>query len=360
MACIRHRRRGASSELAYARGLRQAVLAVLLALLGSASAVAEPDNAALIEAARNEGRLVVATSAPAEGFRRFLAGFTKKYPFIDAAAELRSSPAATIMAEVQRQIAAKAIATDVMHTANLADFLTMARQQQLLRYDSPEYQKFPRTAQDPGYWAPARVIGIIMAYNKKRLRPAKAPRAWTDLLLPEFAGGKFAIKNADAGTLFNQLYLLDQQLGADFLERLAGQKPRILPAEKIIDALADGSIEVGATVDHWRVYEPGAVEAGIAPVYPQDGMPLVLAPIAIVAGAPHPNAAKLFIDFALSKEGQQLLNSEIFGVYSMRPDVLPSLDQPPMAEVRPILPANLDDYIRARERFEDRFKSLFR
>jgi iron(III) transport system substrate-binding protein len=336
------------------------VLSIVTIITPAAATEATPDQTALVEGARREGQVRISTSAPAPGFKRFLAAFTAKYPFIDVAEGFYSAPAVNIASRLRDEMASKTAVTDVIHTANLADFIRMERQGQLLRYESAVYRELPAAAQSPRYWASARGIGTIIAYNKQALAPAQVPRAWRDLLKPTFAGGKIAIKDADAGTLFNQLYLLEQRLGGEFAESLADQKPAILQADKIITAIISRSILAGATVDHWRALTAEATEAGVVPVYPLEGMPLTLAPIAILADAPHPNAAKLFLDFTLSREGQQLLNTDIFGNYSMRSDVPASIDQRPLADAKPLLPTDWSDYLVANENFEQRFKSLFR
>jgi iron(III) transport system substrate-binding protein len=331
---------------------------VLIAAPAMAQAVAA-DQAALVEGARREGRINVATSAPAAGFHRFLAAFREKYPFIETDAGFQSAPSATIAARVEAEIASSKLTTDIIHTANLADFIRMEKAGQLLRYDLPEYKEYPKAARSPGFWASARAIGTILAYNKNVLGLGRAPRTWSDLLKPGFSGGKIAIKNVESGTLFNQMYLLEQRFGGEFLSQLAAQKPVIMRAEKMIDALAERSIEVAAAVDHWRAFTPAAMDGGIAAVYPREGMPLTLAPIAILAGAPHPNAAKLLLAFALSREGQLMLNDDVFNSYSMHPDVPSPPDLMPLAEARPLLPLDLDDYVAASATFPERFKSLF-
>ena len=151
----------------------------------------------------------------------------------------------------------------------------------------------------------ARVIGVIMAYNKNVLAPDKAPKSWMDLLKPEFKGRKLIIQDAAAGTAFNQMYVLEKLLGLDFMHKWAAQQPIVVATTpQLIDLLVRGEALVGATVDHFRAFEPNAVKAGIVGVYPTEGMPLAAAPIAILKNAPHPNAAKLFVDFTLSREGR--------------------------------------------------------
>src|SRR5262249_7144563 len=226
-----------------------------------------------------------------------------------------SAPTGRVLARIDAELAADALSFDVMHVASVPAFMSYARKGQLLAYASPE-----RDAHFPGsyygdQWATARIVGIIMAYNKNRLPAEQAPKAWVDLLRPEFKGRKLVIQDSAAGTTFNQFYILEQELGPDFLRQLSRQEPVIVAtAVQLIDLLVRGEALVGATVDHYRAFEPAAVKAGIVGVYPREGMPIAAVPIAIFSRAPHPNAGRLFIDFVLSREGQQLLCVDIFGV----------------------------------------------
>jgi iron(III) transport system substrate-binding protein len=181
------------------------------------------------------------------------------------------------------------------------------------------------------------------------------------MLKPDFKGRKLIIQDAAAGTAFNQMYVLEKLLGIDFMRKWGAQEPIVVATSaQLIDLLVRGEALVGATVDHFRAFEPDAVKAGIVGVYPTEGMPLALAPIAILKGGPHPNAAKLFIDFTLSKEGNTLLAHDIFGVYSYRKDVPPPEGQRPLDETKPLLPKDLPDYEKASANFPEHFDSLFK
>jgi iron(III) transport system substrate-binding protein len=103
-----------------------------------------------------------------------------------------------------------------------------------------------------------------------------------DALKPEFAGRKLILQDAAAGTAFAQMYELERHFGTDYLKRLAAQKPMVVSTSaQVIDLLVRGEARVGFTVDHYRAFEPDAVKAGIRPIYPAEGMPIALAPIAI-------------------------------------------------------------------------------
>ncbi|MBV9248290.1 MAG: extracellular solute-binding protein [Acetobacteraceae bacterium] len=313
------------------------------------------------EGARKEGALGFATSASASAFPKFMDAFNAKYSFIDVRGGFYSAPTGRVLARLDAEMNAGSLSFDVLHVANLAPYLTMARKGQLLAYHSPELAAFPPDAHGGDLWTAARLIGIIMAYNKHVLPPEKAPKAWVDLLRPDFKGRKLIIQDAAAGTAFNQMYILEKLLGADFMRKWGAQQPIVVAtAAQLIDLLVRGEALVGATVDHFRAFEPDAMKAGILGVYPTEGMPVAMASIGILKSAPHPNAARLFIDFALSQPGNTILAHDIFNVYSPRRDVPAPDRQLPYAETKPLLPQDLADYERAAANFPEHFDSIFK
>jgi iron(III) transport system substrate-binding protein len=340
--------------------LGRCLLLAPLLVCGLVPLRASAADQAVIAAARTEGALAVADSAPGENFQKFMAAFQAKYPFLDIATGFFSAPTGRVLARVNAEIDAGHVTFDVMLAANVAAWVQMTRAGRIMEYQSPEYAAFPAGAKQDGHWAAAQAIGVIPVYNRNTLPPAEAPASWRDLLQPRFADRKMAIQNAAAGTQFNQIYLLERALGPDYMAKFAAQKPVVMATgAQMVDAITRGEVLLGAALDHWRGFGPVAEQAGLVAVYPAEGMPLTLAPVGIVAGAPHPNAARLFIDFILSQEGQRLLDTELYGMYSMRPDVPPPPGQKPLAEAHPLLPTDLDDYVKASIAFPQHFEELF-
>ena len=337
--------------------MRGFLLLCAVALLPTTALGADPSTIAV---ARKEGALAVADSAPGEKFTKFMEAFKAKYPFLDVSAGFYSAPTGRVLARVNAEIDAKHLSFDVMLAANAAAWIDMTRQKRIAHYDSPEYAAYPVGSKMDGYWAASQAIGVIPVYNKNLLEPADAPKSWTDLLKPRFAGGKLVIQNAAAGTQFNWHYLLGYALGADFIRKFAAQKPVVMATgAQLTDAVTRGEVLVAAALDHWRAFTPEAKQAGLIGVYPAEGTPLTLAPVGILAGAPHPNAAKLFIDFILSQEGQKLLDTDLYGMYSMRSDVPPPAGQKPISDIHPLLPSNMQDYLQASREFTGHFEQLF-
>lgn len=337
-------------------------------LLGAAAAAALPpqtiraqDRAAIVEAARSEGKLAFAHTVSAPKFPSFMQAFSARFPFLDVASGIYSAPTGRVLARVEAEMQANNLTFDALHVASLAPFLTLSKRGALLGYRSPELDAYPPASYSGGQWATARVIGVIMAYNRNVLPPDKAPKAWVDILKAEFKGRKLIIQDSAAGTAFNQMYMLEKLLGVDFMRKFGEQQPVVVSTTaQLIDMLVRGEALVGATVDHLRAFEPDPIKAGITAVYPAEGMPLAIAPIAIFKAAPHPNAAKLFVDYVLSEEGQTLLAVDILGAYSMRKGVRTAPGQTPLADARPLLPKDLDDYEKASQSFPETFDRYFK
>jgi iron(III) transport system substrate-binding protein len=341
------------------RGVMTGLLGMALAAPHRRLSAQERDAAEA--GARKEGAFALATSVSVAGFPKFMDAFKAKYPYLDIASGYYAAPTGRVLARVYAEMDADNLSFDVLHVASLAPYLTMARKGQLQPYHSPELAAFPDHAHGGDLWTSARIVGVIMAYNRNFLPADKAPKSWTDLLRPDFKGRKLIIQDSAAGTAFNQMYVLEKLLGMDFMRQWGAQQPVIVAtAAQLIDLLNRGEALVGATVDHYRAFESEAIRSGIVGVYPTEGMPVTMVPVAILKGAPHPNAARLFIDFTLSREGNTLLAHDIFNVYSSRADVPPPAGQLPFAETKPLFPQDLADYEKAAANFPEHFDSFFK
>ena len=245
---------------------------LLLCVLALAPTLARAADPAVIEAARKEAALAVASSAPGENFQKFMAAFKAKYPFLDIATGFYAAPTGRVLARVNAEIDAKRLTFDVMLAANTAAWIEMTQQDHIARYDSSEYAAYPAGAKMDGYWAAAQAIGVIPVYNKNVLPPDQVPKAWADLLRPEFANHKLGIQNAAAGTQFNWTYLLEHAIGPDFIKRFAAQQPVVMATgAQLTDAVTRGEILVAAALDHWRGFTPDAAKTGLVAVYPDRG-----------------------------------------------------------------------------------------
>ncbi|MBM3499370.1 MAG: extracellular solute-binding protein [Armatimonadetes bacterium] len=318
-----------------------------------------PDPEQIGQAARVEGQLNWYTSLPEKDATAFLDAFKAKYPFIDA--RLHRSSTFDTISRLNEEIDSGEVRADVVHVLDVGVFIELRRRGELLRYASPEGSAIDDRFREPGYWWAMRLVAIGLAYNPKTLPPERAPRTWEDLLKPEFRG-KIGFKDAaTAGTAYAEYFLLRERYGTLFWERVAAQKPRISrSAEEVTAGLLDGSILVAGEMAAYAMI--GAQEEGksIAGVFPKEGVPFTPGPVAILARAPHPNAARLFIDYALSREGQTLFR-DLGKAYSARKDVAPLRDQPPLSKLNLLTPTGgWEEYLQKQGALRTEFEKLFR
>jgi iron(III) transport system substrate-binding protein len=163
-----------------------------------------------------------------------------------------------------------------------------------------------------------RVFVFAINYNTQRLSAEQAPKTWEDLLDPKWKR-KFLMPNPALHSATLQFLLnLEKILGSKWrsvVEGLAKQRPRLTrdPAEAI-PTLASGELPlaIGYTKDKYQF--GGPID------YVKMEKYLVSSSYAAVTrGAPHPNAARLFVDFFLGPESQQLIAN--LGDYVLHPDV---------------------------------------
>lgn len=311
----------------------------------------------ILELAKAEGELTWYTSLSQQNAEAFLAQFSKKYPFVRT--HLVRGGSFTIAEQVRAEIASGRMQADVLHLLDPATFVALRNQGALLYYDSPEARDLPAQYQDPGYWVAMRAVALGIAYDARRLRGEEAPRHWQDLLAPRFRG-RLGLKDAEtAGAAYALLFLLRERYGTDYLERLRAQAPKIYKTvQQMQQGLVRGEILVAAGDVGFGEAEEAVPADGLGFVWPQEGVPMMVGPVAILGGAPHPNCARLFEDFLLSEEGQRLV-VRILGDYSLRPTVGAPTGRQALKELRLIVPtAGWTDYAAKRDLLRKEFSEM--
>ena len=336
-----------------------ALAACAAVILGLAPPVRAADQAVL-DGARQEGKLVVYTGIERAAAQAVVNAFQKKYPFI--AAEMVRASSSKLATRLDAELAADRVQGDVVEFSLL--YLTTALKQrgELLKYDSPEYAHFPATYADAGYWAATGVSSIIILVNSRRVDAANMPQSWWDLTKPYWKN-KLTIDNLEvSGTGYNWLVALvnDQRLGWKFIEELGRNKPVLERghagmAQKVAAGEYFGAAEM-ADFHLKLIRDAGAPVRGI---WPKEGVPREPWTAAILRRAPHPNAGRLFMDFILSREGQDLYVKEM-GWHSARADAAaPAIAEAP-AELATIDPKpTQDEALKARDETIAKWKQLW-
>ena len=298
--------------------LRLTVCAVILSVLAAAS----PSGAAdpkIVEAAKKEGKLVAYVSMLTENATALLAEFKKKYPFIDTS--LYRANTQKLLPKIQLEARTQQHQADVI-SATFTIWNELTRGKLIMKYDSPERSRFPADLKDAeGYWN-ILYLGVQgMAYNTKMVPPDSAPKRYEDLLHPRWRPKQIAMDYRDSSWMAVMLEIMGEAEGIAFMKKLAAKDLYMRENKNLLtQLLAAGEFPVLANTYLETFAKIQKAGAPIEWVAGRNPIPASTHLLGIYAHARHPNAAKLFVDFLLSREGQSL-TANVIGTYPANPDV---------------------------------------
>ncbi len=281
------------------------LLTVLAVTQPSIGAPEEERVAKLLEGARQEARLVLYTTQSIRDSSSMVKKFEDKYPFIKV--DLYRAPSNTLMNKVAGEAVAKRYLADVIEIPGFNAHL-LKKQHHTASYFSPEAKAFTEGFKDQdGYWTSTYILHYIVAYNTKLVSRKDMPDTYEGFLSPRWKGKKIGLFDLKEAEWFaNMLRIMGEEKGLDFFRRLAAQELAYRGGSSLMtDLVTAGEFPV-ATVFPQAVEDRKKKGAkvdwvGVAPVVAKLGT------IGLTAHPPHPNAARLYIDFCLSKEGQMVL-----------------------------------------------------
>ena len=229
---------------------------------------------------------------------------------------------------------------------NHLDMDVLDREQLLASYTSPEAAKgFPPDAIDPrGRWSAIYVRQYVIGYNTRLVPPAQAPKDWPDLLQPKWRS-QLSMDENEVEWYAGMCDYLGREKCGRYMRALAAQSPQLRRGHSLLSKLlAAGDFPLALV--HAAEMEEGK-RAGAPVEWVRTLDPVVTSPsqIAIAAKAPHPQAARLLVDFVLSAEGQGIIAKR--GRVPARMDVLPEANAGlKLHYVNPRLARDFDRYER--------------
>lgn len=304
-----------------AAGLGLALAATLAAgatLLGRGpvSAAVPPDVQA---AAKKEGTVVWYTTMETKDLAATVKRFQATHPGITLQTlRLGSSqlPARVITEQRGGKYNADVISGDEFQVAQIA------AAGGLQRNPNAEARAFIKGSVDPnGMWTSLYQNTTVIAWNPARLKAdrLKAPTALADLAEPAWKNGKVGI---DAGALNWYVGSLQASPGAaELMRKIAANKPVMTSGHtESVTELEAGEYDASPTVYGYLADQEKRAGRPVDFVNPRPLL-VTLNPIGMAKNAPHPDAAKVLIDWLLSKDGQTFLSAQGGGEISSRTDV---------------------------------------
>ena len=327
--------------------LRSFILISCLALLSGRETLWASDDQ-LIAGAKKEGEVSLYLSTNLTDANGMMQRFKQKYPFVNVG--LFRADNEKLLNRILTEASAGKFNADVILISSF-EVRVLMQKKLLQKYLTPESRFYPEGFTDKdGYWTSVYSIPRVMSYNTKLVRPDAAPKNYDDLLQPKWKGN---VGLSDSAILWYAGFLkfYGDEKGREYMKKLSAQKPAFRDSETVISQLlAAGEFPLGVTYSHQVV----SLKKKGAPVdWIRTMQPIVtgLKPISLSSKATHPNAGKLFIDFVLSKEGQELIRS--FNRLPSRVDVPSELKEG--AQLYPADPLWGDSYGKYVEEFREIF-----
>lgn len=280
------------------------VLFLVLSFIANPASLRAETAAAVLDKAKAEGKVVWYVSVDLPVAQAVARGFEKKYPSLKV--EIFRNSSESQLTRVLAEFTNKRYIPDVI-SMNVMNTHLVKSKGVLAKYFSPEAKAYAEGFKDPeGYWVSDHFNGYVVAYNTKMIAPADAPKTWDDLLSPRFRG-KIMFDSTKAQWFIAQLDRMGQEKGMEYMRKLAAQKtiPR-RGLTQIVQLMAAGEAPVSLFSNLARVEE---MRKKGAPVVAAQVQPMIgsVDCSAIAAQAPRPNAAKVFIDYILTRDAQIII-----------------------------------------------------
>ena len=264
------------------------------------------------------------------------AAFRKHYGLPDGFKVSYSlSATGALVTRVDQEFGAGRVTIDVVGIASLPWVHEKVRAGHIMKYDSPQYPAYKSAFEKglglDGYFAfnGAYIFVPMWSTDKFDFKGA----SYKDVV-GAVPAGRLTMGDASKSVTYLATYMAQREiLGVDFFKKLAEMKPVLaLRSELIANQLVTGQYQLAWSGMPTRAYQFNQKGGKLKFVLPKEGVVLLPQAQFITAKAPHPNAAKLWLDFVLSEEGQRIIvNGEAMisgrsGFKSPLPDYAPPID----------------------------------
>jgi iron(III) transport system substrate-binding protein len=315
-----------------------AIYVLLVLVFGYANAALA---ASAEDAAKREGTVVIYGAGNVEDWQKLNSAFEKKYPYLKV--NLFRGNWEKVRNRVMTEGRAGSYFVDVLQIDGVNGWV-LKEEGYLQSHKSTETEAFPEAFRDPAGMLPCcfDTLTNVIGFNTRLVSKKDAPKSYQDLLEARWKD-KLGM-DADEGEWFAGLITVwGKEKTVDYFKSLMKQNPSLRRGHTLLANLTGaGEFPVAVNLFGYRVMEMKAKGETIDLVKAD---PLMVRPahLALARRAPHPNAGKLYIDFALSLEGQQIMASS--GRTVVRPGVKPKY--PELTEgvkLHPIKPEMAKDY----------------
>jgi iron(III) transport system substrate-binding protein len=335
------------------RYVKTLAVIVLGLVLGLPASPVHAQSAA--ELAKKEGKVVWYSSLGLSLAQQLCDTFNKQG--LGVTCELNRDGSERIFQKVMQEASANLWIADVVHTSDISHFLDFKAKSMLAKHAPAGSEKFrPEFKDTDGFYTVLRGTPYVIGVNTQKVAKGDMPRRWKDLLDPRWKGKLVQAHPGYSGVVLTGITGLLGAFGWDYFAALAKNEPLVVQsAEDPPMKLAGAEAWVGASGEY-NIYRAAKKGNPIASIYPEEGVPFVSSANAVMAKAPHPNAARVFTDWLFGKTAQQIMADD--GLYVPNEEVTYAKDKRPMREIK-IMPASPEEIMKRNEEIKTKFRELF-
>jgi iron(III) transport system substrate-binding protein len=276
---------------------------------------------ALYAKAKAEGKVLLYSSLSTGDTRELQKIFEKKYPGVDL--EIYRTGGPKILQKIMAEHRTGNDIADVVMTKG--DVIYILLQEKLLaQFNSPERNAYDEQFKDPqGHWTDVYPTVHSIAYNTTMVAKSDIPRHYKDLLKPKWKR-KIGLNTNNFMFLYAMMNLYGKEGGMDYLNKLAAQEPQVRTGGTLTATLVSaGEFPLAVSINANNVENVKQKGGPVDWARVEEPLYADLHPVSVMEHASHPNAARLFVQFVISKEGQTVIRN--LGRIPARKDVEPKI-----------------------------------
>jgi len=314
----------------FGRRVASIVAALVLGSLASPHSAAAETIDQIYQKAKAEKTLVLYTGGPALPWEMAATVFQEKYPGIEVS--IIGGFSNVLDQKIDQQLKAKKLETDMAFFQTVQDFVRWKKAGVLLPFKPDGWNKIDPGFKDEGSaFVGVSVNGHGYGYFTKGVAAKDVPKSALDFLKPQFKGKLITCYPQDDDATLYVFDSITKKYGWKYWDRYMANQPNFVQGHlSVARSISAGdnfaTFDATVTTTLSEKYSGKPQDLAFSAVDPLPVWPLTTG---IFKDAPHPNAAKLFLSWYLSKEQQARL-----GTWSVRSDVPPPQGLKPLSAMR--------------------------
>ncbi|WP_423368742.1 ABC transporter substrate-binding protein [Burkholderia sp. LMG 32019] len=309
-----------------------AALAVVLGTAAGSAAAQVPAGypgsyQGVIDAAKKEGKLIVYSTTDTGLVRPLIKDFESLY---GVKVEYNDMNSTELYNRYISENAASSTSADVLWSSAMDLQVKLVNDGLMASYDSPESPNLPQWSQyqKQAYGTTFEPLAIV--YNKRLIPENEAPTTRAELIklltsqADKFKGKVTTYDIEKSGVGFNYLTQdahVNEKVTWELVKAIGATGPKLQSSTgAMMERISSGENLIGYNIIGSYAYAKAKKDKSIGYVFPKDYTQVVSRLATVSKKAKNPNAAKLWVDYLLSKRGQTLIANQA-NLYAIRADV---------------------------------------